>query len=417
MSEAAASIKTFILLQETGPAKKIKLIVKTVLLIILTLSVLGIAHTYFFYPLLLRILPGHSRSTSETTITGYPEITILLAVFNEEEVIAEKIRSSFDSHYPRNKIRMLIGSDNSTDSTNSLVMQLQQEYPALEFIVFEERQGKIKIMNKLAAMAGTDLLLFTDANVFFQKDTLPRLVRHFQKENVKLACGNIIKEDQRQEGVSPQEIYYLDYENGIKYNEFRHFGFCLGAEGGCFVIRKDAFLPVPEHFLVDDFFTTLQVIRSGGTVVFDREAICREDSPGDSQIEKKRKTRIQIGNMQNLVYFRSMVNPFTAIGFAFISHKILRWFTPVLLLFITGASFGLSAFGSFFIIPGMATLALYLSPIANYLLTRCGITISLAGFSAHFITMNWALLKGFFLFFKKQKRTGPWQPTPRKIHK
>jgi cellulose synthase/poly-beta-1,6-N-acetylglucosamine synthase-like glycosyltransferase len=395
--------------------KKYLLILKIVLLVVLTLSCLGIAHTYFFYRLLLSILPGRNKLSASGPIADYPDITILLAVFNEEQVIEEKIRSSFDTDYPQNKIHMLVGSDNSCDATNRLIIQLQQEYPTLKLIVFESRQGKIKIMNKLAEMAGTSLLLFTDANVFFRRDTLSRLVSHFQNEDVQLACGNIIKEDQLMEGVSPQEIYYLDYENSMKYNEFRCFGFCLGAEGGCFLIRKQAFLPVPEHFLVDDFFTTLQVVRAGGVVIFDREAICREDSPGDKKTELKRKTRIQIGNMQNLVYFRSMVNPFTLVGFAFISHKILRWFTPILLLLTTAAAFGLSAVDPLFTILGISTLALYLSPVINYLLIRCGLKISVFGFAAHFSMMNWALLKGFFLFFSRQKNLGPWQPTPRKV--
>lgn len=394
-------------------SKSYLLAIKIILLTLLTLSFLGIAHAYIFYPLILKLLVrGRHPSTIDPGI-AYPEITILLAAFNEEEVIEEKIHSTFDSDYPKDKIKLLIGSDNSSDATNEIVTRLQVQYPNMRFMLFKERQGKIKIMNRLASETESGLLIFTDANVFFQKNTLNELVRHFNEPRVQLVCGNIIKEDHLLQGVSQQEIYYMDYENTLKFREYIQFGFCLGAEGGCFAIRKDAFRPVPEHFLTDDFFTTMQVIRSGGRVVFERQAICREDSVGDPKVELKRKTRIQIGNMQNLVYFRHCIHPFRKLGFAFISHKILRWITPFLLILIIITSFLLSVESAFFLILGLATLCICFSPLANYLLAKCRIKLPLLNFAAHFIMMNWALLRGFFLFFRK-RGTSHWQPTPRK---
>ena len=94
-----------------------------------SLCVLGILQTYLLYPVLL-ILIGKSKRESPTLNTSLT-IGVIIAAYNEENVIAKKIQSILDSDYPAEKIKIYIGSDASTDKTNELIVYFQQNHPTI----------------------------------------------------------------------------------------------------------------------------------------------------------------------------------------------------------------------------------------------------------------------------------------------
>ena len=54
-----------------------------------------------------------------------------------------------------------------------------------------------------------------------------------------MVCGNILKFSPKNEGISSQEIFYMNFENQLKYHESLHYGFVVGVEGGCYAIKKE----------------------------------------------------------------------------------------------------------------------------------------------------------------------------------
>jgi cellulose synthase/poly-beta-1,6-N-acetylglucosamine synthase-like glycosyltransferase len=110
--------------------------------IIFWISAFFIMHTYILYPLLLIILNALSKRKSDLHIESYtPEVSVLMAVHNEEVVIREKIESLFSSEYPHDKMEVIVGSDSSEDSTVRILKELQAVYPDLKVIHFTERMG------------------------------------------------------------------------------------------------------------------------------------------------------------------------------------------------------------------------------------------------------------------------------------
>ena len=371
------------------------------------ISFLGIAQTYILYPLSL-FLFGKNRQVKPALSTNF-DIAVVIAAYNEENVIEKKIQSVLATSYPLDKLVIYVGSDASTDRTNEIVANFATQYPNVRLKIFQGRTGKAGIINSIIEQCKEELLILTDANVFFTPSTIPNLVRHFSEKETHQVCANILKISDRNENIQALEKGYLLVENQIKLRESASWGLVMGAEGGCYAIRRQAYTPIPPNFFMDDFFVTMSVIKNKGRVIFDAEAICYEDLPTESAEEFKRKIRISIGNFQNLVAFKKLLWPFwSAIAYSFISHKILRWLTPFFLILLFLVSFLLSFDCFFFQVLAIIQCVLFLSPLAIPYLKW----MKPALFVAHFYNMNLALLIGFFRYLKGVK-SSVWQPTLR----
>lgn len=341
-----------------------------------------------------------------------PEVAILMAAYNEEKVIGDKIASVFKTSYPLQKIHFYIGSDASTDKTDEIIQEWQKKFPQINLIRFGGRTGKSGIINDLSDKATQEIFILTDANVIFKEDTIFNLIRHFKNESVAQVAANIIKVSPNNKGIASQEKSYIAIENKIKHQESLRWNVVMGAEGGCYAIRKVSFSKVPPKFFMDDFYITMNVIEQGKQIVFDKEAVCNEDVPTKSAEEFKRKVRISIGNFQNLMRYKSLLFSFNGISFAFWSHKVLRWLTPFLLITAFISTYFLMFHDSYFKILFLLQLFGFVTPVLDWLL---GINIPLMRFVSHFYLMNLALLRGFIIYMKGVE-SNVWQPTKREVN-
>lgn len=387
----------------------------SLLWIIFFISVYVILHSYIIYPLWLIIFPKDETSQHEKYVITdeLPEVAILMAAYNEEKVIGEKIESVFKTTYPIEKISFYIGSDASTDKTDEIIAEWQKKYPQIKLVRFGGRTGKSGIINQLSDEAQAPLFILTDANVIFKEDTIYNLVRHFKSPDKAQVCANIIKVSPSNKGIATQEKSYIALENKIKYQESVRWRIVMGAEGGCYAIRKANFSKVPPKFFMDDFYITLNVIEQKKEIVFDKEAICFEDVPTQSLEEFKRKVRISIGNFQNLARYKKLLFPVNSgIAFSFWSHKVFRWITPFLLLTCFMSSYFLMFYDKSFILIFLAQLFGFVTPVLDWLFN---INFPLLRFVSHFYLMNLALLKGFITYVKGVD-SNVWQPTKREVN-
>lgn len=374
---------------------------------ILAICVLGILHSYVFYPATLLLFAN--KKAKEVKENSTFKIGILVAAYNEEKVIAQKVFSILNSDYPMNLVNIYIGSDASTDKTNSIVEQLARTHSNIHLINFPGRTGKAGIINQLAEKCKDEIFILTDANVIFDKNTIKNLVKHFSDPEIHQVCSNIIKTSKTDVSIQPLEKNYLNLENKIKALESNTWQLVIGAEGGCYAIRGNKYIPVPKNYFMDDFYITMGVINKGGKVLFETEAICFEDLPSESSEEFKRKVRISIGNYQNLSSYKHLLwPPWKAVAYAFFSHKVLRWITPFLLFIIYGCSLYLALHSRIFLGLSVLQLFLFMLPLFINILNP----IKPLLFIAHFYNMNYALLKGFIMF-TKGVRSSVWEPTKR----
>ncbi len=387
----------------------------SILEIVFWLCAFCIFHTYVLFPIILRLLAKNKKNNTNTyqKDSELPRVSILLAVFNEESVIEKKLESTFKTNYPADLFDVYIGSDNSTDKTDEIISEYCKKHKNLHLYSFKERRGKPGIINDLHKIASGEVLILTDANVYFNENTIFELVKHYKNPEISLVGGLIENTNIKKSGISYQEKTYLSGENNIKYNEGVLWGCMIGAFGGVYSIRKSEYEDVPKKYFVDDFYITMRVLESGKKAIVEPAATALEDVSNVIGEEFKRKVRISSGNFQNLSRFWKMtLNPFSGKGFSFISHKILRWKTPffiIICLVISAVLFSKDVLYSYLF---FCQIGLLLLPIVDLILKSINVNIAALRFVTHFVTMNAALLIGFFKYIKGIE-SNVWQPTKR----
>lgn len=366
-------------------------------------SIFFIFHSYVLYPLILRLMAKNKQLKGPEYLPddNLPRISILMAAYNEEAVMQEKIDSIFNSTYPSEKMEVWIGSDNSTDNTNSIIENAQKDHSNLHFIPFTKRQGKVNIINQLSDKTKGDILIITDANVIFAENTVFQLVKYFKNTNNGLVDSNMQNTGTRPEGISIQEKSYIAREVAIKHREALLWGSMMGPFGGCYAVRKSLFSKVPENYLVDDFYICLKVIDKGYSAINNLDAKVYEDVSNNLKDEFRRKVRIATGNFQNLNSFAHLIWPiYKGKGFSFFSHKVLRWLGPFLLLSALTVNIILAFLHPFYLALVFLHIFIYILPLLDFTLKKLNLHIIILRFATHFFSMNLALLIGFFILLK-----------------
>ena len=375
-----------------------------------------LVYTYFIFPF-FTIFLARKKSLNNKFYKQedeIPSVSILIAAYNEQEVIKEKVMSIINSNFSSSKMEIIIGSDCSTDNTNEIISELAKNHSFLNAKIFTERSGKSAVVNKLVKQAKNEILILTDANIIFSKNTIQSLIRHFKNSKIGLVDSNMVNIGIKKSGISLQEKTYISSEVKFKHAESKLLGMLMGPFGGCFAIRKSLFIPIPENFMVDDFFVCMNILKNGNLAINDLDAVVYEDVSNQISEEFRRKRRISMGNFINLFHFKKLLlKPFTKLGFIFLSHKVIRWFGPILLLLVLASNFILISDSIFYKIAFFSQLILFIFPFIDLLLRKIGIHVLILRFVTHFYSMNLALFMGMIDYLTVNKK-GVWEPTKRK---
>lgn len=385
------------------------------MVILFWLSVFLVVFSYALYPLMLKWLAvGKKPNQLLYDKADLPFISVIIAAFNEQSVIKEKLISVVQSNYPSHRLEIFVGSDASTDQTIPIVKELSTNYKHIRFFDFTDRRGKPSVVNDLVSKSKGEILVLTDANVFFSESTLFHLVKHFRNSEIGLVDTHMVNMGLKKEGISYQEKAYISREVKVKHLESLVWGTMMGPFGGCYAIRREDYSDVPPYSLVDDFYINMKVLEKGKKAVNELEAIVYEDVSNSLRDEFRRKIRIATGNFQNLRRFGHLLwPPWSGTGFAFLSHKVLRWFGPVFLILALFSNIPLALQSDFYKLTLAGQLLLmFVIPTCDWVLRKFNIHISLLRLILHFYSMNLALLFGMFRYMKGVK-TGVWKPTPR----
>ncbi|MCH7731640.1 MAG: glycosyltransferase family 2 protein [Candidatus Marinimicrobia bacterium] len=277
-----------------------------------------IVYTYIGYPILLLVTRQIDFSKNKNL---EPTVSLIITAHNEEEIIKTKLENSLALNHPLEKLQIIIASDGSTDGT----VMLAEEHHEVEVLDLS-RMGKTAAQNEAVQIASGEILVFSDANTLYSHDALKKLVVNFADNRVMCVCGEL-KYNENGHG----ENLYWRYEVMLKKMESRR-GQLLGANGGIYAIRREAYLPLPQD-AISDFVEPLMIYLRGGKVVYEGSAVAWESEPVSIF---RRKRRIILRTLYSLKYLTSLLNPFKKnnLFIPLISHKIIRWFMPYLLILL-----------------------------------------------------------------------------------
>ncbi|MEY4754706.1 MAG: hypothetical protein RJA44_2381 [Pseudomonadota bacterium] len=389
--------------------------------LILTAVALGgiaaVLYSYAFYPVVLFVVAAFSQAARDVSFVfrkidrrksarsgELPTVAIVISAFNEERHITQRIENILALDYPPERLRAYIGSDGSRDRTAELMARFEDA--RIQAFPFVQNRGKASVLNDLVSRTSEALLVFSDANTFFQPDALKKLVACFQDERVGGATGELRLMGS---GGDNQDSLYWRIEQFLKFFESR-IGGLLGANGAIYAIRRELWKPLAPDTICDDFCVAMNVAAAGRRVIYEPRAWAEEDTPERIGEEYRRRVRIGIGNFQALLrHPEYLLRTSPATAFAYVSHKVLRWIAPHLLLLSLAASAWLGLESPAWAGFALAQLLSYLAAAAALGLTNRGRRLpKLLKLVAFLYALNWAFLVASFKYVTRRYSGGAW---------
>ncbi|MCA9996708.1 MAG: glycosyltransferase family 2 protein, partial [Anaerolineales bacterium] len=295
-------------------------------------SVGFVLYVYLGYPLLLALLAsvwGKKRPFAPTPNAQLPTVTLIIAAYNEEAVIATKLYNTLALDYPADKLQIIVAADGSSDATTRIVQQFARQGVVLSFMPL--RQGKVTAINRAVAQATGTVLAFSDANNLYAPDTLRQLVAPFVNSAIGMVSG--AKLIMRGDGaLGDSEGLYWRYESQIKSWQTR-LGTTTGAPGEVMAIRRDLFELVPPTIINDDLYLALRLIKRGFNVHYTPLARSYERVSLTARDEILRRTRMVSGHFQ-LMSLGWQLLPLRRphIIWHIVSHKYARPLVPLAMI-------------------------------------------------------------------------------------
>ena len=290
-----------------------------------------IVYTHLGYPLALRALLA-LRRRPERQPGGWdepPRVSLIVAAYDEEEVIEAKVANALALDYPRERLELIVASDGSYDAT------VERAQAAGADLVLElPRRGKLAAQNAAAEAASGEILAFSDANSAWRPDALRQLVAPFADPAVGYACGQVRFTDAEGDNL---EGAYWRYEMKVREMESELAGVTAG-NGAIYAVRAKSYIPLgpsASHDLSLPFALAKRKLRS----LYVPEARAEEKMAPTLQGELARKRRMMVG-LWDIVVGERMISPrgYTPLyAFELFSHRLLRYLTPFLhlLAFVT----------------------------------------------------------------------------------
>jgi cellulose synthase/poly-beta-1,6-N-acetylglucosamine synthase-like glycosyltransferase len=319
-------------------------------------------YPFALYPVVLAALTRRRNRIAPVPVNNAdpPSIALVTCALNEDRVIREKVENCLTLDYPRNKLRVIFVSDGSTDRTASIISEYCDQ--GVELIARERRRGKVSNLNDVIPSLVEEIVALSDANVIYDAKALKNLVARFADPTVGCASGKVVLRDTTEEFRSSEEGYY-SLEWGLQEMASELYSMA-GADGAMYAFRRELFAPPPNDTLIEDFVIPMGVVRQGRRVVFTPSALAWEEGPGSLREEYRRKVRIAAGAAQALIRGNGWpVSAPVRFWLIFVSHKLLRWLSPITGLMALAAAaaawrhpLSQLAVAGFFAIAGLAVI-------------------------------------------------------------
>lgn len=292
-------------------------------------------YIYFGYPLAVKALASIKAKPIEKSEQFLPKVSVLIAAYNEAKDIEATLRNKLELDYPRDQLEILVISDESEDGTDDIVENVAKNAPVPVHLFRQvPRQGKTSGLNTLYQHANGEILLFSDANSQWDAQAVRKLVRNFNDPKVGYVTGKMVYVHQDGSLVGDGCSAYMKYENWLRQQETR-IGSVVGVDGGIDAMRKALYQPLRADQL-PDFVQPLKVVEQGCRVVYEPEALLKEEALTDGGSEFSMRVRVGLRALWALKDMRQLMNPMRGPTFAWqlVSHKLLRYtaFVPLITL-------------------------------------------------------------------------------------
>jgi glycosyltransferase involved in cell wall biosynthesis len=384
--------------KQSKPRREIHVLL-TGISVIFWVAVLWLVYIYLLYPALLYIgalfTEAADGSLDEATL---PTVSLVIAAYNEDEIIGEKIENSLRLDYPREKLDVIVFSDASSDNTDAIVESYSDAGVQLNRI--EGRVGKTECQNTVVETIDSEIIVFSDADSMYEPQAIRELVSKFAP-----GVGCVVGELRyKRYGVQAESVYRR-YEKLIKRLEPR-LSSVVGGNGSIYAVRNDSYVPLPADH-ISDFAEPLAIVRNGERAEYASNAAAWEDTGDTVNSEADRRVRIVTRAWNTVTDYTSLFNPigFPVFSIQLASHTVLRWLSPLVLVIAAVANIVLVSTKN----SPLYRLLLFLQG-SFYLLALGGAIVDESEIPAaglfripyYFLRLNYSLLIGFYNFTSRR---------------
>ena len=211
----------------------------------------------------------------------FPDVTLMICAYNEEEVIPEKMENIRQLNYPKDKLCVMWVTDGSNDRSNDLLRQ----YEEVTLVFSPERRGKAAAMQHGLRENKAGIVVFTDANTMLNADAIREIVRLMMQEDVGCVSGEK-RVAARKDGqvAAESEGLYWKYESTLKRWDSELYS-AMGAAGELFAVRMSDYREVSPNALLDDFMMSMLILKDGHRIAYTSDAYAMEYGSADMQEE------------------------------------------------------------------------------------------------------------------------------------
>jgi glycosyltransferase involved in cell wall biosynthesis len=266
-----------------------------------------------------------------------PRVSVIVAAYAEEDVIAARVANLRALDYPADKVEVIVACDGSPDDTAA-----QARQAGADKVLELPRAGKIRAQDAAVAQATGRLLAFTDANTAWQPDALSRLVAAFGDARVGYACGDVSFVG---DGGDNQEGLYWRYEMHLRRLESALRSITAG-NGAIYATRAESYLIV-RPMMGHDISFPFKMVKRGWRAVYAVDAHASEKMAPSIEGEYARKRRMASRTWPTVI-LGGMLSPrgYDPIyALMIFSHRVLRYLSPFLHVIALGSAIALIGHG------------------------------------------------------------------------
>ena len=368
----------------------------TVVLIAFWVAAALLVYTQVGYALVLALLARLRRPRPVATWEGeLPTISAIVAAYNEQEVIAQRIANLRSLDYPPQRLQVIVASDGSSDRTAA-----RAHAAGADLVLELPRGGKIRAQDAAVAEATGELLVFSDANASWQREALKRLVGAFADPKVGYVCGDVMFTD---DGGTNQEGLYWRYEMWLRRMESGLSSVTSG-NGAIYATRRESYLKV-DPLAGHDLSFPFNMVKRGWRAVYVTDARATEKMAPSIEGEFTRKRRMARRTWPT-VFASGLMSPrgySPLYALMIFSHRVLRYLVPFLHVLVLAANIALIGQGWVYLVTLALQLALYLGAALAPLAPARPLLVA-----RYYVVTNWALAAGVWDFLRGE-RSPVWE--------
>ena len=365
-------------------------------------SAVLVTYPYVIYPaLLVAFNKLFGRQVVAPAASFEPTITLILPVANEAKRIEAKLKNIQALNYPRDRMQVIVVGDGCTDNT----LELARGAGNVTVTALLQRSGKAAALNAGLAMATGDIIVFTDAAIMLDADSLHALLKHFQNPAVGCVSGEDYVEGGGSEGLYGRLELLLRREEAKLHS--------IAGASGCYYAQRKSLCKPFIGGMAPDFLSVLNTVAAGSRAVCEPQARGAMTATSSQSAEFSRKARTFLRGITALFGNAALLNPFKYPSFSFIlfSHKLMRWLAPIPMALCLLSAWQLRAQG-FYLLALVVQFAFYGLAVLGILWPQLSERNFVVRLSAFFVLVNVAAFKALLLWLSG-RRVEIWEPTRR----